>query len=170
MINLPYLTIYVYKFSSCYEPYWILTQIVAGSTNLPAIAIKRLFGKSFKNIANNMANPIQKASVQPTRALKWGLGICTAIYVVAFPVLLAMAFLCSMLALERPKETPLTISIIAVAMSSLPLSAPVSIYLMWSKYFRNQLKRALVFAGLPFYVLTAVLLICGVLDAITRHG
>ncbi|HSX13286.1 MAG TPA: hypothetical protein VLE96_02570 [Chlamydiales bacterium] len=115
-----------------------------------------------------MSNPLQKTNVLQPRTLKWGLGICTTIYVIAFPVLLGMAFVCSMLAFERSSETPLTIGIIIITMSSLPLSVPVSIYLMWSRYFRNQRNLALIFAGLPFYAFAAMLLICGILDAFTR--
>ena len=116
-----------------------------------------------------MSHPLQKTNVLQPKTLKWGLGICTTIYVVTFPVLLGMAFVCSMLALERPTETPFTIGVIVLAMSSLPLSAPVSIYLMWSRYFRNQPNKALIFAGLPFYAFAAMFLICGILDAFTRR-
>ena len=112
-----------------------------------------------------MSNPPKKTLTMQPKMLKWGLGICTTIYVVAFPVLLGMAFVCSMLALERPTETLFTIGVIILAMSSLPLSVPVSIYLMWSRYFRNQPNKALVFAGLPFYAFAAILLICAILDA-----
>ncbi|MBF8262456.1 MAG: hypothetical protein HW387_121 [Parachlamydiales bacterium] len=116
-----------------------------------------------------MSNPLQKTNVLQPKTLKWGLAICTTIYVVAFPVLLGMAFVCSMLALERPTETPFTIGVIVLALSSPPLSVPVSIYLMWSRYFRNQPNKALIFAGLPFYAFAAMFLICGILDAFTRR-
>jgi hypothetical protein len=115
-----------------------------------------------------MSNPLQKTTILQPRTLKWGLGISTTIYVVAFPVLLAMAFVCSMLALERSTETPFTIGVLMVTMSSLPLSVPVSIYLMWSRYFRNQLNKALIFAGLPFYMFAAIFLICNMLDTFTH--
>jgi Na+-transporting NADH:ubiquinone oxidoreductase subunit NqrE len=71
--------------------------------------------------------PQKTLAIQP-KMLKWVLGICTTIYVVAFPILLGMAFICSMLALERSTETPFTIGVIVLAMTSLPLSVPVSIY------------------------------------------
>ena len=116
----------------------------------------------------NMSNSLQKTNVLQSRTLKWGLGSCTTIYVVAFPVLLGMAFVCSMLALERPTETPFTIGVIILAMTSLPLSVPVSIYLMWSRYVRNQPNKALIFAGLPLYAFAAMFFICGILDAFTR--
>ncbi len=77
-----------------------------------------------------------------------------------------MAFVCSMLAFERPTETPLTIGVIVVVMSCVPLSVPASIYLLWSRYFRRQVNKALIFAGLPLYVFVAMLLICGLLDAL----
>ncbi len=113
-----------------------------------------------------MSNPELKASALQPKMLKWGLGICTTVYVLAFPFLLAMAFVCSMLAFERPTETSLTIGIIVVVMSCVPLSVPVSIYLMWSRYFRRQINKALIFSGLPVYVFVAMLLICGLLEAL----
>jgi hypothetical protein len=113
-----------------------------------------------------MSNPEPKASALQPKMLKWGLGICTTVYVLAFPFLLAMAFVCSMLAFERPTETSLTIGIIVVVMSCVPLSVPVSIYLMWSRYFRRQTNKALIFAGLPVCVFVAMLLICGLLEAL----
>jgi len=115
-----------------------------------------------------MSNPLQKTNVLQAKTLKWGFSICTVIYVVAFPFLIAMAFICSMLAFERPTETPFTIGVLVFTMSSLPLSVPVSIYLMWSRYFRSQVNKALIFAGLPFYAFPAMLFICGMLDAFIR--
>lgn len=113
-----------------------------------------------------MSNPQPKASALQSKMLKWGLGICTTIYVLAFPFLLGMAFVCSMLAFERPTETPLTIGVIVVVMSCVPLSVPMSIYLMWSRYFRHQLSNALIFAGVPVYVFISMFLICCLLDAL----
>jgi hypothetical protein len=109
-----------------------------------------------------MSNSLPKPSALQPKMLKWGLGICTAVYILAFPLLLSMAFVCSMLAFERPTETPLTIGV----MSCVPLSIPVSIYLAWSRYFRNRLNKALVFAGFPVYVFIVMLIICGLLDAL----
>ena len=77
-----------------------------------------------------------------------------------------MAFICSMLAFERPTETPFTIGIIVVIMSCVPLSVPVSIYLIWSRYFRRQSNKALIFAGLPVYVFVFMFLICSMLDTL----
>jgi hypothetical protein len=107
-----------------------------------------------------------KVSALQPKMLKWGLGICTTIYVLAFAFLLGMAFVCSMLAFERPTETPLTIGVIVVVISCVPLSVPVSIYLMWSRYFCRQINRALIFAGLPVYVFIVMLFIFGLLDAL----
>jgi len=112
-----------------------------------------------------MSDPPQKTLAMQSKMLKWGLGICTTIYVVVFPVLLGMAFICSMFALERPTEAPFTIGVIIFTMISLPLSVPVSIYLMWSRYVRNQPNKALIFAGLPLYAFAAMFFICGILDA-----
>jgi uncharacterized membrane protein (DUF485 family) len=109
-----------------------------------------------------MSTVLEKSSV------KRGLGICTTIYVIAFPLLCCMAFVCSLLACERATETPLTRGIIITVLSCLTLSVPAGIYLMWSRYRCNQLKKALVFAGLPLYALAAMILIFGILDAVQR--
>jgi hypothetical protein len=113
-----------------------------------------------------MSNPPSKVSALQPKTLKWGLGICTTIYVLAFPFLLDMAFVCSLLAFERPTETPFTIGVIVVVMSCVPLSVPVGIYLAWSRYFRNRLNKALIFAGLPVYMFIVMVLICSLLDAL----
>lgn len=113
-----------------------------------------------------MSNSLPKSSALQPKMLKWGVGICTTVYILAFPFLLGMAFVCSMLAFERPTETPLTIGVIVVVMSCVPLSVPASIYLLWSRYFRRQVNKALIFAGLPVYVFVAMLLICGLLEAL----
>lgn len=113
-----------------------------------------------------MSDPPQNTQTMQPKMLKCGLGICTTIYILAFPFLLGMAFVCSMLAFESPKETPFTTSVIVVVMSCVPLSVPASIYLMWSWYFRHQSNKALVFAGLPVYVFVAMLLTCGLLEAL----
>lgn len=113
-----------------------------------------------------MSSLPQKTRTLQPKMLKWGLGVCTTIYVLAFPVLLGMAFVCSMLAFERPTETPFTIGVIVVVMSCVPLSVPVGIYLMWSRYFRNHLSKALIFAGLPVYMFAVMLLICGALGTL----
>jgi hypothetical protein len=94
--------------------------------------------------------------------------VAPPVYVIAFPILLVMAFVCSMLAFERPTETPFTISVIVIVMSCLPVSIPVSIYLMWSRYFRNQLNKSLIFAGLPIYMLVVMFLTCGLLDSLNK--
>lgn len=112
---------------------------------------------------------LNNLSILQSRMVKWGLGICTAIYIVVYPILLGMAFVCSMLALERSTETLVTRGVIVVTMAGLLLSIPVSIYLMWSMYFRNQLGKSLIFAGLPLYAYAVMLLIYGILDAFTRQ-
>ena len=113
-----------------------------------------------------MSNLSQKIQLLQPKTLRWGLGICTTVYILALPFLLGMAFICSMLAFERPAETPFTIGVIVVVMSCVPLSVPASIYLMWSRYFRRQVNKALIFAGLPVYVFVVMLLICGLLEAL----
>ena len=130
--------------------------------------MKRLCKKSFENIGNNTLNfPSEGTPSFPSKSLRWGLGICTAIYIVLFPILLCGAFVCSMLAFESESETPFTMGLITFFMSCLPLSIPSSIYLMWSRYNRRELDKALIFAGLPFYTLGAVLLIASIMETFT---
>lgn len=117
-----------------------------------------------------MSNLPQKTQALQPKTLKWGLGICTTIYIFAFPFLLGMAFVCSMLAFERPTETPFTRGVIVVVMSCVPLSVPVSIYLIWSRYFRHHPNKALIFAGVPIYVFVAMLLISGLLAVLYTQG
>lgn len=102
----------------------------------------------------------------PSRALKWILGLCTTAFIILFPILLCMAFVCSMLAVEDPTETPT--SLVIFVLSWLPLSIPASIYFMWSRYKRGERRKALIFAGLPFYTFAAVLLIAGISDILFR--
>lgn len=106
--------------------------------------------------------------VPTPKILKWGLGFCTTIYILLFPFLFYMAILSSMVS-DGPDTTPFMVGVIMSLMFLLPLSVPVSIYLMWSRYFRNQANKALFFAGLPFYTFGGILLIGGILDALLRH-
>ncbi len=99
-----------------------------------------------------MSNLPQKTQARQPKMLKWGLIICTTAYVLAFPFLLGMAFVCSMLAFERPTETPLTIGVILVVMSCVPLSILVSIYLAWSRYFRNRFNKQGFLIKIPLQV------------------
>ncbi len=110
----------------------------------------------------------EESGIRPSRALKWGLSICTAVYVILFPFLFYMALLSSMVS-DGPSTTSFMVGAIMFIMFWLPLSVPISIYLMWSRLFRNQPGKALIFAGLPFYTFGVILFICGILDALIRN-
>ena len=116
-----------------------------------------------------MSNHSPENDIAPqSRALKWGLGICTTIYVLLFPFLFYMAILSSMVS-DGPDTTPFMVGVVMSLMFLLPLSVPVSIYLMWSRYFRNQANKALIFVGLPFYTFAAIFITLGILDALIRN-
>lgn|GEM_PF-6118835 len=44
----------------------------------------------------------------------------------------------------------------------IPLSIPISIYLMWSRYFRKQYDKARLFSGIPVYVMAIVFILLGI--------
>lgn len=142
--------------------------------SLQAIATKPLSSKSFKNIANDMLNqPSEQPPIQRSRALKWGLSICTTIYILLLPPLFYMAVLSSMVS-DGPSVTPLAVGIVMFMMFWIPISIPVSIYLMWSRYCRHQCNRACVYSLLPvgtfavvFVLVSIILHLC---DAIDRIG
>lgn len=100
-------------------------------------------------------------------SLKVGLSICTIIYVILFPFLFYAALLSAMVA-DSPRATPLFVGLTMFVVFWLPLSVPISIYLMWSRYLRNQQSKARIFAGLPFYVFGIIMLIFGILDMLIR--
>ncbi len=116
-----------------------------------------------------MSNLSKENNTTPrSKTLKWGLSICTTIYILLLPFLFQMAMLSLMIA-DGPGTTVFMVLVVMSLMFLIPLSIPVSIYLMWSRYARKQQNRALIFAGLPLYTFGAVFLTLSILDAIFRH-
>ena len=101
---------------------------------------------------------------EPTvsKKCKQGLILCTIIYVLLFPFLLYMGLLSSMVS-DSPRITPFFVGVIMFIVFCIPLSIPLSIYLMWSRYFRKQYDKAHLFSRMPFYVMTGVFILLGIL-------
>jgi hypothetical protein len=103
------------------------------------------------------------AELEPTssKKCKRELILCTVIYVLLFPFLLYMALLSSMVS-DSPRITPFFVGVIMFIVFCIPLSIPISIYFMWSRYFREQYGKARLFSCIPFYVMAGVFVLLGV--------
>jgi len=91
----------------------------------------------------------------------------TIIYVILFPFLFYMAMLSSMIFDNPHMTTTLGLSIIFTTFC-IPLSIPVSIYLMWSRYFQGLYKKTGFFCTLPPLTFGAVYFILDVLPFFFR--
>lgn len=100
---------------------------------------------------------------EPTvsKKCKRGLILCTIIYVLLFPFLFYMGLLSSMVS-DSPRITPFFVGVIMFIVFCMPLSIPVSIYLMWSRYFRKQYDKARLFSRMPVYVTVGVFILLGI--------
>jgi threonine/homoserine/homoserine lactone efflux protein len=96
-----------------------------------------------------------------SKKCKWGLILCTVIYVLLFPFLFYMGLLSSMVS-DSPSITPFFVGVIMFIVFCIPLSIPISIYLMWSRYFRKQYDKARLFSGIPVYVVAIVFILLGI--------
>lgn len=87
----------------------------------------------------------------------------TIIYLVLFPFFAYIALLSGML-LENPKTTvPVGLSMMLV-MFCIPLSMPISIYLMWTNFSRHNYNKTLFYGLLPLFIFAlATLLVDGIL-------
>jgi threonine/homoserine/homoserine lactone efflux protein len=103
------------------------------------------------------------AESEPTssKKCKRGLIFCTVIYALLFPFLLYMGLLSSMVS-DSPRITPFFVGVIMFIVFCIPLSIPISIYLMWSRYFRKQYDKARLFSGIPVYVMAIVFILLGI--------
>lgn len=92
----------------------------------------------------------------------------TLLYLALFPLLIYAA-LFSVMVFDNPHMTvPLGLSIIGVIFF-IPLSIPVSIYLIWSNYWHSRYKRSLFFCALPILTLIIVLLLNALLQTLFLH-
>jgi hypothetical protein len=98
------------------------------------------------------------------KRVKWVVVICTIIYVILFPFFFYMALLSTMV-FDNPHMTVPLGSLIILVTFCIPLSMPISIYLMWSKYCRLQYKKAGFFCILPLLTFGGVYLMLDVLPA-----
>jgi hypothetical protein len=87
----------------------------------------------------------------------------TIVYLLLFPFLFYVA-LFSIMVFDNPHMTT-PVGLLIIFMSFwVPLSIPVSIYLMWSNYSRGQYKRTHLFWGLPFFTFGIVFLLNAIIQ------
>lgn len=103
-------------------------------------------------------SPTEKGTVSSQKKPKWTPTTCTIIYIVLFPCLFYMGLLSPMV-VDGPHTPPLFVALSIFAVFLIPLSLPVSIYLMWSRTFRNQHEKARFFSRLPIFTFVGVYLI-----------
>ncbi len=112
-----------------------------------------------------MSNHItfEKETGNCRRATKCYAIMLTMVYTVFFPFFFYVALLSGMV-MENPKTTvPIGLSMM-FAMFWIPLSMPVSIYLMWSNFSNHKYRRTLYWGGLPpFIFVLALLIVDGIL-------
>ncbi len=102
--------------------------------------------------------PTEKGTVSLQKRSNWTPTTCTIIYSILFPCLFYMGMLSPMV-VDGPHTSPLLAALSIFAVFLIPLSLPVSIYLMWSRYFRNQHEKARFFSRLPLFAFAGVFLI-----------
>jgi hypothetical protein len=94
-------------------------------------------------------------------------GFTIAYIILFFPFFYMGLFSC--MTFDNPRMTvPVGLSIMFFIFL-IPFSMPVSIYLMWSRYFRGQYQKTRIFCALPFFTFIAVSIIVEVLRALLRY-
>ena len=111
----------------------------------------------------NDFNSLEKSSEDTRKTAKYFAIGWTLVYVILFPSFLYIALLSGMV-LENPKTTvPIGLTMMFV-MFWIPLSMPVSVYLMWSNFSRHKYNRTLFLGLLPLLTFAvALLLVDGIL-------
>lgn len=100
------------------------------------------------------------------KSARWTARFFTFLYVVLFPFFFYMAMLSPMV---------FNCSIPAVGIFNIfftfliPLSMPVSVYLMWSRYSQGLYKKTHFFSALPVLVFIAWFILAGALDKLARY-
>ncbi len=102
--------------------------------------------------------PTEKDTVSLQKKFSWTPTTYTIIYIILFPCLVYMSMLSPMV-IDGPHTPPFLVALNISAVFLIPLSIPVSIYLMWSRTFRNQREKARFFSRLPLFVFAGVFLI-----------
>ena len=108
----------------------------------------------------------QKIAYDRKNAKYFAIGF-TVVYVIFFPFFFYMALLSGMI-FDNPHMTTLIGLLIIFITFLIPLSMPVSIYLMWSRYFRGQYKKTRFFCTLPLLTFGGVYFVIDVLPALFR--
>lgn len=65
----------------------------------------------------------------------------------------------SPMVIDGPYTPPFLAALGIFAVFLIPLSLPISIYLMWSRYLRNQYEKARFYSRIPLFVFAGVFLI-----------
>ena len=108
-------------------------------------------------------NPSKNSNEGLRKTAKYSTIGWTLIYVMLFPSFLYIAFISGMV-LENPKTTvPIGLTMMFV-MFWIPLSMPISVYLMWSHFSHHKYNRTIFWGLLPLLTfVVALLLVDGVL-------
>ena len=93
---------------------------------------------------------------------KWTAWCFTALYVLLFPILFGAAW-CSPLVFDSPRMT-LPVGLFIIFLSwFIPLSVPVSIYLIWSRFSKGRYKNMYLFCFLPIFTFVGILILTEVM-------
>ena len=91
--------------------------------------------------------------------------VSSILYLALLPIMLTL-FLYSLMAFVN--WHPLAGLIGALFLLLVPISMPVSVYIMWSKYLRGLYKKTLFFSILPILTLCVAILVVMLLETIFR--
>lgn len=89
----------------------------------------------------------------------------TTIYLILFPFFFYIALLSGMI-FDKPTMTVALGLWIMFMLFWIPLSMPISIYLAWSYYFKDQYTKSRYFCGLPILVFVLVVILNGMLQTL----
>ena len=96
-----------------------------------------------------------------TKRFAW---IITVIYLILFPFLFMLA-VASVMVFDRPNTfIPFGLALICMYFL-IPLSIPLTFYLVWSRYSKGDFKKSLQFCWIPVYVVGIVICCFALMDA-----
>ena len=94
------------------------------------------------------------------------LRIATIVYLLLFPFLFVFA-VASIMVFDSPSiSIPIGLLNIFIYFW-MPLSIPLALYLMWSRYLRSDYKTSRQYGWLPIYVIGGIISLFAVMDTIT---
>jgi len=111
---------------------------------------------------------IEKASTEDKHDAKRRAINCTITSSILFLVFSYVALIYTSLILSKTSENPFTTaaSILSITCAAcIPLSMLISIYLMWSRYFRGQYKKVRFFSRVPLIVSGGICFLLWILDS-----